>query len=206
MVSLAHSYIHDAEKVFENKDFSPLFQSLTLDKVRMTTPRWKRFLHAILDNEAFEDPELLPSLLHLIKHSMQQELSKQTNNFLTELQAILLESDESKQNDSGKSVRGGDHNRRARVNVSVTLPQYDESRGKAAKFVQKFNHLVKTQDFAEQEWDSLLMDCLKKEALWHFKNSRLEFPSHAAYFADLITFFDQRKFHLHYSMRQNEPI
>ena len=47
LVSLAHSYIDDAEKVFENKDFSPLFQSLTLDKVR-----WKRFLHAILDNEA----------------------------------------------------------------------------------------------------------------------------------------------------------
>ena len=39
---------------------------------------------------------------------MQQELSKQTNNFLTELQAVLLESDESKQNDAGKSVRGGD--------------------------------------------------------------------------------------------------
>jgi len=52
--------------------------------------------------------------------------------------------------------------RRARVNVSVTLPQNDGSRGKAAKFVQKFNHLVKMQDFAEQEWDSLLMDCLKK--------------------------------------------
>ena len=59
--------------------------------------------------------------------------------------------------------------RRARVNVSVTLPQNDGSRGKAAKFVQKFNHLVKMQDFAEQEWDSLLMDCLKKgrfAALW----------------------------------------
>ena len=114
----------------------------------------------------------------------------------------------------GKAARGGDHNRRARVNVSVTLPrpQYDGSRGKAAKFVQKFNHLVKTQDFAEQEWDSLLMDCLKKEALRHFENSRVEFPSHAAYFADLITFFDrrsindERKFYLHYSMRQNEPI
>ena len=58
---------------------------------------------------------------------MQQELSKQTSNFLSELQAILLESDESKQNDYGKAVRGGDHNRselttsrRARVNVSVT--------------------------------------------------------------------------------------
>ena len=94
----------------------------------MRTPTWKRFLHAILDNEAFEDPELLPSLLDLIKHSMQQELSKQTNNFLTELQAVLLESDESKQNDSRKAVRGGDHNRselttsrRARVNMSITL-------------------------------------------------------------------------------------
>ena len=42
---------------------------------------------------------------------MQQELSKQTNNFLTELQAVLLESDESKQNDSGNAVRGGDHNK-----------------------------------------------------------------------------------------------
>ena len=138
-------------------------------------------------------------LLDLIKHSMHQELSKQTKKFLTELQAVLLESDESKKNDSGKAVRGGDHNRselttsrRARVNASVTLPQYDGSRGKAAKFVQKFNHLVKTQDFAEQEWDSFLMDCLKKEALRHFENSRLEFPSYAAYFADLVTFFDHR--------------
>ena len=38
LVSLAHSYIDDAEKVFENEDFSPLFQSLTLDKVHMSTP------------------------------------------------------------------------------------------------------------------------------------------------------------------------
>ena len=58
----------------------------------------------------------------------------------------------------------------------------------------------------------MLMDCLKKEALRHFEKSRLEFPSHVAYFADLITFFDhklindERKFYLHYSMRQNEPI
>jgi len=54
--------------------------------------------------------------------------------------------------------------------------------------------LVNTQDFAEQEWDSLRMDCLKKEALRHFaiENSRMEFPSHAACLADVITFFDHR--------------
>ena len=65
LVSLAYSYIDDAEKVFENENFLSLFQSLTLDKVRMTTPRWKCFLGAILDNEAFEDRELLPSLLFI---------------------------------------------------------------------------------------------------------------------------------------------
>ena len=70
----------------------------------MTTPSWKRFLDAILDNEAFEDPELLPSLLDLIKHSMQQELMKPTTNFLIGLQAILLEPDEAKQHDSGTQL------------------------------------------------------------------------------------------------------
>ena len=44
LVTLAHNYINDAEKVFEDVDFSPLIQSNTLDKVCMTTPGGNGFL------------------------------------------------------------------------------------------------------------------------------------------------------------------
>ena len=83
--------------------------------------------------------------------------------------------------------------KKAKVNVSISLPQYDAgANGKAAKFVAKFTHLATTQNFPEREWDSLLMDCLKKEALKHFENSRMKFPSHKLYFQALISFFDHR--------------
>jgi hypothetical protein len=84
--------------------------------------------------------------------------------------------------------------RKARVTISVSLPQYDGSKGHAAKFVTKFTHLATTQKFPESEWDSLLMDSLKKEALKHFESSRRKFTTHSsyAYFKDLIEFFDHR--------------
>ena len=82
--------------------------------------------------------------------------------------------------------------RKARVTISVNLPQYDGSKGHAAKFVAKFTHLATTQKFPESEWDSLLMDSLKKEALKHFESSRRKFTSHNSYFKDFIEFFDHR--------------
>ena len=82
--------------------------------------------------------------------------------------------------------------RKARVTISVSLPQYEGSKGNAAKFVTKFTHLANTQNFLESEWDALLMDCIKKEALKHFESSRRKFQTHKAYFKDLIEFFDHR--------------
>ena len=55
--------------------------------------------------------------------------------------------------------------RKAKVNILISLPQYDSSKGKAAKFVAKFIHLETNKFFSEQEWDALLMNCLKKELL-----------------------------------------
>ena len=63
-------------------------------------------------------------------------------------------------------------------------------KGHAAKFAAKFTHLATTQKFPESEWDSLLMDSLKKEALKHFESSRRKFTSHNSYFKDFIEFFD----------------
>ena len=92
--TVAHNYMDDAEKVFENGDFSPLFQQLTLDKVCMTTPRWKRFLALFWIMRHLSIRNYYPPL-DLIKHSMQQELTKQTTNFSIGLVAILLECDNS---------------------------------------------------------------------------------------------------------------
>ena len=41
----------------------------------------------------------------------------------------------------------------------------DGKQGKAAKFVTKFIQLMENQGYNQDEWDALLIDCLKKEAL-----------------------------------------
>ena len=51
---------------------------------------------------------------------------------------------------------------------------------------------MENQKYHEEEWDSLLMDCLNKEALMHFETSRSNFDSTQDYFKDLIKFFDNR--------------
>ena len=82
--------------------------------------------------------------------------------------------------------------RRARVNISVSPPTYDGKKGGAAKFVSNFIRLMENQRNQEEEWDALLMDCLKKEALKHFGSTRDFFDSSRDYFSNLIQFFDNR--------------
>ena len=72
---------------------------------------------------------------------------------------------------------------------------------------------MENQKYQEEEWDSLLMDCLKKEALTHFETSRSNFDSTQDYFKDLIKFFDNRSlndekrfYKDNFRQMDNEPI
>ena len=76
--------------------------------------------------------------------------------------------------------------------ITVTLPQFDGKKGEATRFVTRFIRLMGNQKYHEEEWDSLLMDCLEREALIHFETSRSNFDSTQDYFMDLIKFFDNR--------------
>ena len=108
---------------------------------------------------------------------MQQlKLSPQVTKFLADLQ-LRIPNVANKNNLHAETSATTDptSDRKARVTISVSLPQYDGSKGHAAKFVNKFTHLATTQNFPESEWDSLLMDSLKKEALKHFESSRRKF-------------------------------
>ena len=51
---------------------------------------------------------------------------------------------------------------------------------------------MENQRYDQDEWDALLMDCLKKEALKHFEGTRDSFDNCTDYLNDLITFFDRR--------------
>ena len=123
---------------------------------------------------------------------LQQNLSPRLTKFLTDLQSRIPTTNIKKELSTEASAPADTSERKVRVTISVSLPQYDGSKGNAAKFVSKFTHLATTQKFLESEWDSLLMDSLKKDVLKHFESSRRKFSSHQSYFKDLIEFFDHR--------------
>ena len=161
----------------------------------MTTDHWAIFMEAFTTSTPWRDPHF-PILDFLTEVLSTGSLSSKFTKFLRTIRARLKSTDPATKTHSYNTGREVDYDpiwdRKAKVNVSISLPQYDGANGKAAKFVAKFTHLATNQNFPEREWDSLLMDCLKKEALKHFENSRMKFQSHKLYFQALISFFDHR--------------
>ena len=145
-------------------------------------------LSIIRQSVSFEDPDF--PLEFFITEMQQLSLSPKVTKFLADL--LLRIPNVANKNNLRETTADPTSDRKARVTISVSLLQYDGSKGHAAKFVVKFTHLVTTQKLPESEWDSLLMDSLKKEALKHFESSRRKFTSHNSYFKDFIEFFDHR--------------
>ena len=144
----------------------------------MTTDHWAIFMETFTTSTPWGDPQF-PILDFLTEVLSTGSLSSKITKFLTELRARLKSTGPATRTHSYNTGREIDYDpirdRKAKVNISISLPQYDGAKGKAAKFVAKFTHLAINQNFSEQEWDALLMDCLKKEALKHFENSRVKF-------------------------------
>ena len=193
--TLVKEFIDDADKTFEDEDFKRLFSAEVLGPIRMTTDRWAIFMETFTTSTPWGDPQF-PILDFLTEVLSTGSLSSKITKFLTELRARLKSTGPATRTHSYNTGREVDYDairdRKAKVNISISLPQYDGAKGKAAKFVAKFTHLAINQNFSEQEWDALLMDCLKKEALKHFENSRVKFRTHKLYFQALISFFDHR--------------
>ena len=194
LISLVQTYVNDSKKEFTEEDFEPLFADEALGQIRFFTQRWKLFLQAIERTVSLVDPEF--PLVDFITDMLTIELSPKTKRFLTDLQIRLPNIDVSSEPSNSGLLKTTNNDpildRKARVTISVSLPQFDGSKSQAAKFVSKFTHLATTQNFPETEWDALLMDCLKKDALKHFESSRRKFSTHKHYFKDLIQFFDNR--------------
>ena len=159
-------------------DFQPLFAEEALGQVRMIPHRWTLLIDIIRLSVSFEDPDF--PLEFFITEMQQLSLSPKVTKFLADL--LLRIPNVANKNNLRETTADPTADRKARVTISVNLPQYDGLKGHAAKFVAKFTHLATTQKFPESEWDSLLMDSLKKEALKHFESSRRKFTSHNSYF------------------------
>ena len=94
---------------------------------------------------SLNDPEF--PIRDFIKDTLQNELSPKLTKFLTDLQTRVQDMDikqETYKNglNSTKTEENLDRIRKARVTISVNLPQYEGSKGNAAKFVSKFTHLA----------------------------------------------------------------
>ena len=193
LISLVQTYTNDSDKKFLETDFEPLFDNEALGKIRFYTQRWRLLLQALEQTISLADPNF--PLGDFISDMLKIEMSPKTTTFLTDLQMRLPNIDDMQPFNGGLLKKANDNSvvdRKARVTISVSLPQYDGTKSQAAKFVSKFTQLATTQNFLETEWDALLMDCLKKDALEHFESSRRKFLTHKAYFKDLIQFFDNR--------------
>ena len=84
---------------------------------------------------------------------MQQlSLSPKVTKFLADL--LLRIPNVANKNNLRETTADPTSDRKARVTISVSLLQYDGSKGHAAKFVAKFTHLTTTQKIPESEWDS----------------------------------------------------
>ena len=109
------------------------------------------------------------------------ELSPKTTTFLTDLQTRLPNIDKKPEpSNRGLLRKTNDEpvlDRKARVTISVSLPQYDGAKSQAAMFAIKFTQLASRQNFLETEWDVLVMDCFKKDALKHFESSSRKIPN-----------------------------
>ena len=194
LILLVQTYLIEADKNFQDEDFLPLFSKEALGQIRLTTHRWTLFLDTIKSSVSLYDPEF--PIRDFINDALQNELSPNLTKFLTDLkthvQAMDTKPEINKNGLNGTKQSESAFDKKARVTISVSLPQYEGLKGNAAKFVTKFTHLANTQNFLESEWDALLMDCLKREALKHVESSRRKFQTHKAYFKDLIEFFDHR--------------
>ena len=81
---------------------------------------------------------------------------------------------------------------RVLISVSVALPEYSGTKGRAAKWVRDFKSIVKTQRYGETQWDAFLPTCLKKDALRFFNTKRHLYLSYSEFFEEFIFFFDNR--------------
>ena len=222
IIQLVIMFDSDPDYEFQQKDLDALFQGDTLAPYRMTSQRWNFLFDALRATTRIEDESFpLVDFIDLIieTEGLQPKTSKFFSEFKARLinsttrkstpqQTFSLKSGFSEAKASAKKQLFGKNesdeetesnrfqpkfnDRRAKINISISLPQYDGKQGKAAKFVTKFTQLMENQRYDQDEWDALLMDCLKKEALKHFEGTRDSFNNCTDYLNDLITFFDRR--------------
>jgi hypothetical protein len=215
IVQMINTFDSDPDATFQQDDFDVLFQSDSLASFRMTTHRWGLFFDAIKSIQDMDDPEfpLLDFITFVLKLEGIQlhvlnffvDFKSQLGQFKKTSQTFSLKygySSPSSKNQWREEFDSNDasnidqnkfkSNWKSNVNITVTLPQFDGKKGEATRFVTRFIRLMENQKYHEEEWDSLLMDCLNKEALMHFETSRSNFDSTQDYFKDLIKFFDNR--------------
>ena len=69
----------------------------------------------------------------------------------------------------------------AKVSVSLSLPDFNCTKGCAGKWVRDVLSIVKTQRYDESQWDALLPTYLKKVALNFFNTKRKLFSNYTQY-------------------------
>ena len=138
---MVQTYLNEADKTFDDDDFQPLFAEEALGQVRMIPHHWTLLIDIIRQSVSFEDPDF--PLEFFITEMQQLSLSHKVTKFLAYL--LLRIPNVANKNNLRETTADPTADRKARVTISVSLPQYDGSKGHAAKFVAKFTHLATTQ-------------------------------------------------------------
>ena len=57
IISMVQTYLNEADKMFDDEDFQPLFAEDALGQVRMIPHRWTLLIETIKKSVSFEDPD-----------------------------------------------------------------------------------------------------------------------------------------------------
>jgi len=86
IISMVQTYLNEADKMFDDKDFQPLFAEEALGQIRMIPHRWTLLIETINKSVSFEDLDF--PLEFFIMHTEMQQLSLSTKG--TKFLANLL--------------------------------------------------------------------------------------------------------------------
>ena len=135
IISMVQMYLNEADKAFDDKDFQPLFAEDALGQVRMIPHRWTLLIETIKKSVSFaiEDPDF--PLEFFITEMQQLSLSTKVTKFLADLLLRIPNVAITNNLRAGTStIMDPTADRKARVTISVSLLQYDGSKGHAAKY------------------------------------------------------------------------
>ena len=83
IISMVQTYLNEADKMFDDEDFQPLFAEDALGQVRMIPHRWTLLIETIKKSVSFEDPDF--PLEFFITEMQQLSLSTKVTKFLANL-------------------------------------------------------------------------------------------------------------------------